>query len=456
MNTEKKIISLLSSILLSFILAFGGFVYYNFTQYSYQDFHERLHIRAVTTAKIQLEYHKEGSYLKSFKAEYLEKLTNEKDYIIALDTLENKQTLANRLGVSLSFIKEIIEKRESNFNKGSVFFTGIKYEKEERSYIIIVSAENYYNTHHAVFLRQLLLGAIIISMLLIFLVSYWFSFKITNPLKEIIQDINKIGVDNLNVRLEAKTQNLELGSLITTFNTLLNRLETSFEAQNNFVSNASHELRTPLTTIIAEADLALTRNRDASSYQSTIEVILKEAEKLNTKTQALLFLAQTGFRAKALHFETIRIDELLVEAKKTIDKIHPQNFLTLDFSHLPEHSESLQIIANPNLLLMAITNIMSNAIKYSQNKTVFTKVSSNDKDVCITIKDLGIGIPENELAFIYDPFFRASNTTNFEGYGIGLPLARNIIRIHKGELLVSSQNQVGVKVEIRIPRLEFN
>jgi len=451
MKTQNKIILLLSSILLSFILVFGGFIYYTFTQYSYQDFHERLHIRAVTTAKIQLEYHREGSYLKSFKADYLEKLANEKDYIFALDTLKDFSALSKKLDVSSTFLNDAVRLKESYFNKNGIFFTGISYTVEGKNYLVIVSAENYYNTHHVVFLRQLLFGAFIISLLLIFFVSYWFSLKITKPLKEIMGDINKIGTDNLYLRLEGNNQNHELGSLILTFNQMLDRLETSFEAQNNFVSNASHELRTPLTTIIAEADLSLSRKRDTKHYEDSLKVILTEAEKLNTKTQALLFLAQTGFKGKELHFETVRIDELLLECKQTIDKIHPNNHLALNYSSLPENPENLLITANPQLLLLAISNIISNGIKYSNNQPVIVKVESLTEAIKLTVSDMGIGIPDKELPYIYDPFFRASNTSNFEGYGIGLPLARNIIRIHKGELHVFSNIPAGVIVEIRIP-----
>lgn len=451
MKTQNKIILLLSSILLSFILVFGGFIYYTFTQYSYQDFHERLHIRAVTTAKIQLEYHREGSYLKSFKAEYLEKLANEKDYVFALDTLKDFTALSKQIDVSRAFLNDAVQLKESYFNKNGVFFTGISYPVEGKNYLVIVSAENYYNTHHVVFLRQLLFGAFIISLLLIFFVSYWFSLKITKPLKEIMGDINKIGTDNLYLRLEGNNQNHELGSLIVTFNQMLDRLETSFEAQNNFVSNASHELRTPLTTIIAEADLSLSRKRENSRYEESLKVILGEAEKLNTKTQALLFLAQTGFKGKELHFETIRIDELLIDCKQTIDKIHPNNHLALNFSSLPENPENLLITANQQLLLLAISNIISNGIKYSNNQPVIVKVESVFDAIRLIISDMGIGIPDKELPYIYDPFFRASNTANFEGYGIGLPLARNIIRIHKGELSVFSNVPMGVIVEIRIP-----
>ena len=76
--------------------------------------------------------------------------------------------------------------------------------------------------------------------------------------------------------------------------------------------------------------------------------------------------------------------------------------------------------------------------------------SSNDK-VFIIIRDFGIGIPTKEIKYIYDPFFRASNTKNFEGYGIGLPLTQNIIRMHHGEILVSSAENEGTTVEIKLP-----
>jgi len=84
MNSQSKIILILVGLLLGFILLFGVFIFYSISQYAYDDFHERLRIRAVTTAKIQLDYHEDSNYLKNFKEEYLIKLTNEKDFIFEL------------------------------------------------------------------------------------------------------------------------------------------------------------------------------------------------------------------------------------------------------------------------------------------------------------------------------------------------------------------------------------
>eukprot|EP01030_Chromulinospumella_sphaerica_P019924 gene19924-19825_t len=94
---------------------------------------------------------------------------------------------------------------------------------------------------------------------------------------------------------------------------MLSRLETSFETQNNFVSNASHEFRTPLTAIYGEAEIALLRPRENEEYRQALEAILNEAARLRTLTDSLLNLAQTGFDGKKQYLERINIDDLLFD-----------------------------------------------------------------------------------------------------------------------------------------------
>ena len=450
MSTRRKLITILFASLFGIIILFGGFIYYNLIEYSYVDFHARLHTRALTTARIELESNTEADHLKQFKAEYLEKLTNENHTIARIDTL-NLKAYSKSLDLPTSFLEETIRLNEADYKKNNTFYNGITYSGKQGKYLVIVSAENYYHTHHEVYLRQLLLGTIIFSILLIFFLSYWISNRLSKPLHEISMRVNEIGTENLHMRIPEDNLTQELSILSKSFNVMLDRLETSFEAQNNFISNASHELRTPLTSIIAETDLALSRKRTSDSYEETLKVILSEADKLNNKTQALLYLAQTGFKKSKLTFEKIRIDETLLQCKATFNKIDPENQVTLDFSNLPEQHEKLIINGNKHLLTLALTNIIGNGLKYSKNEVVTVCISWEDTDILITVKDTGIGIPEEDLPYIYDPFFRASNTEEFEGYGIGLPLARNIIRLHSGELNIISGKKLGVKVEIKIP-----
>jgi signal transduction histidine kinase len=253
------------------------------------------------------------------------------------------------------------------------------------------------------------------------------------------------------LRLDSRNNNDEIGDLEKTFNNMLDRLETSFETQNNFISNASHELSTPLTTIIGEAEVTLSRPRTTDEYIESIEVILRKAERLENITKSLLFLAQTGFNGKVQKFDTVRVDELLWDVKNTIDKINPDNNIHINLSLMPENPEKLAIKGNPQLLHIAVSNIIGNACKYSDNKPVIVSLGTSIDKVIIVVKDSGIGIPKEELKYIYDPFFRASNTKNHKGYGIGLPLARNIVRIHKGEIRVSSALNEGTTVQVTFP-----
>ena len=118
---------------------------------------------------------------------------------------------------------------------------------------------------------------------------------------------------------------------------------------------------------------------------------------------------------------------------------------------MPEDPTKLKIRGNEQLLLLALINIVNNACKYSNNQVVTLSIGTLEDKVVIVVKDSGIGIPENELKYIYDPFFRASNTKEYEGYGIGLPLTRNIVRLHAGEITVTSKVNQGTVVQLTFP-----
>jgi signal transduction histidine kinase len=232
---------------------------------------------------------------------------------------------------------------------------------------------------------------------------------------------------------------------------MLDRLETAFETQNNFVSNASHELGTPLTAIIGEAELALNKQRPEEEYRQSLQVILHEAERLEHITKSLLSLAQTGFDGKRQQLERIRTDELIFNVKSTIDRINPGNKVAIDYTMLPEDEDKLFVQGNAQLLQLALSNIVQNACKYSDNSPAYIALAATDKNNVIIIKDNGIGIPAQDLPFIYEPFFRASNTSSYKGYGIGLPLARNIIRLHGGNIIVNSRQNEGTEIRITLP-----
>lgn len=452
MKIHNRIIYILITIFVLYTLLFSGFIYYSISNYAFTDFYKRLEIRAAANAKIKLEQKRDADILRDLRQEYLEILPNESEYYIKLSNgAYLKDSVPNEIPVD--FINEIISNGFGNYANGNIYYSGIRYLTSDNSdYVVIISAENYFHTHHIAYLRNLMLTSLAYALLLIVLISFMFSRTLIRPIKNIIHAVKDISSENLHMRLKVPARNDSLSQLTITFNDMLDRLETSFETQKNFISNASHELNTPLTSIIGEGEVALSKPRKSKEYIETIGIILEQAGKLEQKTKALLYLARTGYDGKRQKFEKVRIDELILDVKKTTENLLGNVNISIDFSLLPESPLRLKIKGNEQLLHLALCNIVLNACKYSDNKPVNIALASDDKRVIVIVKDQGIGIPDDELKYIYDPFFRASNTAHYEGYGIGLPLARNIIKIHDGTLLIRSTVDQGTTVRVDLPQ----
>jgi signal transduction histidine kinase len=449
MKIHHKVIYLLIVVFVLYTLLLIGFIYYSVSDYAFTDFYKRLEIRAAIKAKIELEKSTDVSSFRAMDEEYLEKLPAQTEHIIPMAAGRTAADTGNN--IPAGYLQKLMNGGDSHYRVGKIFYSGILYKTQTgEQFVVIVSAENYFYTHHIVYLRNLLFTSLAFGLLWIIFFSIVISRTMDRPIQNIINEVQKIGSENLHLRLQTPRQNDLLSQLTGTFNDMLNRLETSFETQNNFISNASHELKTPLTSIIGEADLALSRERHPEEYQKSLHAILDEAEKLDKKTKALLFLAQTGFNGKSLKFQKVRIDQLVLDVKETVQRINSDFKITLDFSLLPENPEMLKIQGNEQLLHLALSNIVINACKYSDKKPVHLALGASDTEVFVIVRDSGIGIPEKELPFIYDPYFRASNTSNYEGYGIGLPLASNIIKMHKGRLQINSVLNEGTTVQINL------
>ena len=457
MKTQLKIALLLISTSLLMFLFFGASIYYFLYNYSFEDFYKRLKTRATLAA--QYNFDAERINTESFKLireEHLEKLTEEKEFLYPIGKDINLKDIATQMNLPKSFFDNILEDGVANLKVDDTFYTGIKHISNNELHIVIVSAKNYYASHHLLFMRNIILIGIISIVSIIAYLSFYFSKHIFDPIKQITDKVKQISSENIHLRIEERNDDNEISQLISTFNDLLNRLETAFEIQKNFISNASHEFGTPLTSIMGETEVMLMKDRSVEDYKQSLKSILEQAERLNQITQTLLYLAQTGYTDKSIKTELVRTDELIWQSKEIVDKLNPKNNIQIDISLLPENPKKLKVHGNKQLLSIAITNLLTNACKYSNNNTVSVSIASSDEHIIIVIKDKGIGIPESELPFIYDPFFRASNTHRYEGYGIGLPLTRNIIKIHKGQLAVFSTIDVGTTVQIKLPQAKIN
>ncbi|MGJ1268646.1 ATP-binding protein [Sphingobacterium spiritivorum] len=449
MRSYNKTLYFSIGILIVYTVLFVTFIFYSISNFAFSDFYKRLELRRKLAAERLLKTDHSGDQ-QHLQTEYIENLFNQKEFMAEIDKQGNFRSI---VAFPADLSGQISKNGPSNFKDGKIFYSTNIYQKDGRHYLIGVSAENYFYTHHLAYLRNLLFISLLFACLLIIVISMIVKRSFLKPIHKIIKEVEIIGSENLYLRLNESKDKSVLNKLAATFNSMLNRIETSFETQKNFISNASHELNTPLTSIIVTADLALSKQRTDDEYRTALSRIMDAAGHLEKKTHALLLLARTGYEGNKINFKPTRVDQAVMDAELMVKQINNKFRIKTDFSLLPEDSMRLKVNGVLPLLHLAFSNIISNACKYSADQTAYIALGASKDKVVIVIKDNGIGIPEKELKHIYDPYFRASNTLNYSGYGIGLPLARNIIHMHNGQLRVSSVEGQGTTVTIELPSL---
>ncbi|MDX6183601.1 HAMP domain-containing sensor histidine kinase [Flavobacterium sp. Fl-77] len=411
-------------------------------------FLKRLEDRAKIVASIHFQKDLEKiKYYRNLKKNGLEELIEEEEFVLRVNS-QNSFEYNTNLNLPNEFYTNILKTGKDFFEVDNKYYLGQIFTESNQKYIVIVGARDRKGKTTTVYIVKIMLFGGIGFVFLAFFLGRFLAKRVINPVARITKEVNRISASNLHNRLPEVKNSDEISDLTATFNDMLDRLETSFEIQANFINNASHELKTPITTIIAEAEIMLLKDREVAEYKESLENIYSQASRLGNLTESLLKLTQTGYDGKKQVLDIARIDELLMEVKSDLDKIFPDNRVSIKLNFAPKDSNLLLLPCNKPLLELAINNIITNGVKYSDNNEVFVTLSANQEKIRITINDIGIGIPPEDIPHLYEPFFRGKIATKYIGYGLGLPLASKIIRMHDGELQVQSEENKGTIVTI--------
>lgn len=451
MSIRSKIIILFISLTIIISLSLSLYIYLFTKDAIKDDFFNRMKVRAEIAARYKLIGNgDENMFFAELRQKHLALLPEEKEYVFESE-VPTKFFDSLKIKPPQEFALQLQTMKEAKFISGDTYFFATTVSSDNRNTIVVTTAVNEQGKAMLKNFSGKFIIGFMISLLVVFILSLVLSKEIVSPLQKIIENVQKITASNLNMRLALPESGGEVASLAQTFNDMLDRLETSFETQNNFLNKAAHELRTPLTAIIGEAELALSRERSPDEYANALNIVIKEAVQMQHHTSSLLELAQAGYNSKEPFKTELRVDELLFSVKRLIDFTDPDNKVQINLDYLPEAENKITISGNANLLKLALANVVQNSCKYSRNAPVDVSLHSTDVSCIVTIRDNGIGIPQKELKYIFDPFFRASNTESFKGYGIGLPLSQKIIRLHRGTLAFTSIENKGTKVVITLP-----
>jgi signal transduction histidine kinase len=454
MTIKTKIAFVFALMTGTVLLSLSAFVYFLSLQRAHDDFLGRLKVRASLAADSHFHIDERNSSIaRELRERHLQELPREKEFYYQ-DIAEMKSEIFDSFPMLPdAFIDAVESGEDAVWNDGFHYIYSLRYNTGDNHSLVIASAYDEAAEEHMTYLRNLLLFGFVTSSILVFLLGRIIAYRLMRPMTAIISGVHNITATNLHERLPlGRGDDDELKEIARTFNSMLDRLETAFELQSNFIGNASHELRTPLTAILGEADVVLQSDRSPEEYVRSIHVMYDEARKLEEVTTSLLRLSQISYDGKKQKIEPLLIDELLMSIKINLGRRIPDNHVRILVQPVDDNPEIFMLACSEVWMELALTNIIQNSIKYSDNKEVLVTLSAGEEDFFIQISDYGIGIPEEDIAHILEPFFRGSNTTRYSGYGIGLPLAERIIRLHGGKMKVSSRPNEGTKVSIQFPQ----
>jgi signal transduction histidine kinase len=213
------------------------------------------------------------------------------------------------------------------------------------------------------------------------------------------------------------------------------------------VNYVSHEFKTPLASIFGHLEVFLMKDRKPEEYKKLAEKLVQEVHQLGKILDTLLIISD--LRKSTDVTVSVRLDELIWEIIDQLKNFYPNSKPRVTVNISPDEIHLLNVLKDKTQLLMALFNLIENAVKYSKDFSVEIEFFKKDDALCLAIRDNGIGIPSDQIEHISKPFYRADNTNQIQGSGIGLSIALRILEKNEIQYEILSKEQEGVTVLLK-------
>ncbi|CAN5777500.1 hypothetical protein BH23CYA1_BH23CYA1_18140 [soil metagenome] len=288
-------------------------------------------------------------------------------------------------------------------------------------------------------IRNIFLVAIPSTLMMIAVGAWVLSGSALRPVRKLTSVIQQVTATGLDQQVPVGSADVEFVELIEVFNQMLTRLERSFRQSSRFSGDAAHELKTPLAILRGELELAMQQAEPGSALQQSLGQLLDEVARLSVIVRKLLLLSLADAGQISMRREIVDIEEILTLLVEDIELLDPE---------LPgdvKRTGALKVRGDRDLLTQVLQNLIDNAIKYNLPEGKAMRWLSivgrqQGNSVQVTVANASRDIPVEERDRLFDRFYRGDLSRNRkrEGFGLGLSLAREIARAHKGELRLNS------------------
>jgi two-component system, OmpR family, sensor histidine kinase ArlS len=273
------------------------------------------------------------------------------------------------------------------------------------------------------------------------------------PVEHITDIAREIGEGDLSRRIDIQSED-EMGRLAATLNWMISRLEEAFQKQRQFAADASHELRTPLAIIQAESSLALDRRRTQAEYKRSLELVSSEVTYMSEIIGKLLLLAREEAGTEPINFQDVNVKDLISELSSDLETLAQEKGVVFSVGPL----DDLTVRGDRFKLRQLFLNILDNAIRYTPSGgTVSSSLMRKNGNALVSVSDTGMGIPAEDLPYIFDRFYRVDKARSRAdgGLGLGLAIASSIARLHGGGIEVESEVGKGSTFYVSLPLPEL-
>ncbi|MEZ4905912.1 MAG: HAMP domain-containing sensor histidine kinase [Spirosomataceae bacterium] len=437
------------------LLVFSGVVYWKAENQRQQNFYDRLERRAFTTARLLVDVREfDANLLKLIDKNSSAKLTNESVFVfnykneLIYSNVEQRPTY-----ITPAFLDKVRLQQRITLKTPAREVIGVLFAGKFDRFVVVAAATDPVGEKQIQDLIQILSVGFWVGVVLSVMLSLFLASQALRPIQSLNKQIDNIRGKNWRKRVRQATTGDEISQLAGNFNAMLDRLEQAFIQQKQFVSHASHELRTPLASLKTEIQVGLSQPHQEREYREILLNLEKDAERLINLSNDLLQLAKVSDKAATILFEPVRMEEVLLNAINEVQQSNALYKVSFDFEQLPEDENSTLVTGNESLLQNLVVNLLSNACKYSPHHQAQLLLGFNNTHCIIKVVDKGIGIAQEDLPHIFEPFYRAQNGIKQQGFGVGLSVVHQIVELHGGIIEVQSQLNVGTTFVVQLKHL---
>jgi len=269
------------------------------------------------------------------------------------------------------------------------------------------------------------------------------------PLRNLTATVQSIvATGKLDARIPPEKTVGELRDLVVSFDRMLEKIQALVEGMRGVLDNVAHDLRTPITRLRGVAELALRHPGDVAGSQEALADCVEESERVITMLNTLMDISEVETGAMKLNLEPVDVTELARQLAEFYGEVAEDKGVTIALSA----DKRCETVADENRLRQAVANLLDNAIKYTpEGGKVEVGVQFAGGQVVVSVRDTGIGIPEEDLSRVWERLYRGDKSRSQRGLGLGLSLVKAIAQAHLGECRVRSEVGKGSEFTLRIP-----